>query len=265
MTERALRRSRDAYVGGVCAGIAERFDCDVIVVRILAVLLALATAGLAVIVYFVLWVMIPRSEASVAPYDIRPEQAESSTYGFVSCATDEDVCPETISFPGRIALVCGLGALFVAVLVLAPPVVSGTRWWQFWPIALIICGICLIVVPMRMRSASALHAAGLAIASLGATITPMSLGIMSWETLPNAFAYLWILVLLGIVLYVFGLIRGVSALMMAGALCISLFGLATLYLFGVPGELDHLELMMPNGQALVVRGALQRLFEMLLF
>lgn len=262
MAESSLHRSRDAYVGGVCAGIAERFDCDVIVVRILAILLAMTTLGLAVVVYFVLWIALPRSEASAAPYDIRPEQAESSIYGLVSWNAD-DVRPEVISFPGRIALVCGLGALFVAVLVLAPPVVSGTRWWQFWPIAFIICGLCLIVIPMRLRCASALHAAGFVVASLGATFVPMSLGIVSWETLPYAFSSLWALVLLGIVLYIVGIVRSVSALMMAGALCISLFGVLTLYLFGMPGELEHLELMMPGGQAFVVHGTLQQLFNLL--
>ena len=38
---RQLYRSRNALVGGVCAGIAERFDVDPLVVRILFLTLSL--------------------------------------------------------------------------------------------------------------------------------------------------------------------------------------------------------------------------------
>ncbi len=43
MTDLELRRDRDqAMAGGVCAGIASRFDYDVTLVRVVTVLLAFA-------------------------------------------------------------------------------------------------------------------------------------------------------------------------------------------------------------------------------
>ena len=48
--EKRACRSRDAYLGGVCAGLAEYYDLDPIVVRILTVLITIMTLGLGVLV-----------------------------------------------------------------------------------------------------------------------------------------------------------------------------------------------------------------------
>ena len=55
-----LQRSGDEAIAGVCAGIADRFDVDPLVVRILAVLFAIVTFGLVLPVYAVIWLVIPR-------------------------------------------------------------------------------------------------------------------------------------------------------------------------------------------------------------
>ena len=76
-----LYRSRDAYVGGVCAGIAEHLDFDPIVIRILAILLTVVTLGLGGVAYLLLWALIPRRPELSATYDIIPERAESIAHG----------------------------------------------------------------------------------------------------------------------------------------------------------------------------------------
>ena len=48
MTYAQVYRSHDACVGGVCAGIAERYDFDPIVMRILAILLIAVTRYISV-------------------------------------------------------------------------------------------------------------------------------------------------------------------------------------------------------------------------
>jgi phage shock protein PspC (stress-responsive transcriptional regulator) len=53
-----LVRPRDRVVGGVCAGLARRFDMSPTVVRALFVLSCLLP-GPQVLVYLVLWVMMP--------------------------------------------------------------------------------------------------------------------------------------------------------------------------------------------------------------
>jgi phage shock protein PspC (stress-responsive transcriptional regulator) len=49
-------------LGGVAAGIAEYFNVDPTLIRLLFVLLAFATAGFPVVLlYFILWVIMPRN------------------------------------------------------------------------------------------------------------------------------------------------------------------------------------------------------------
>ena len=55
------RRPDDGKVGGVCAGIADYFDLDPLVVRIGAV--ALAVAGPGIFIYILAWIFVPSTEA----------------------------------------------------------------------------------------------------------------------------------------------------------------------------------------------------------
>ena len=76
-----LRRSRDAVVGGVCAGIADYLSVDPVVVRIWAVILACLTAGVAVVVYAGLWCFLPLEPETFAACEVVPESARSEAYG----------------------------------------------------------------------------------------------------------------------------------------------------------------------------------------
>lgn len=57
--KRIYRSENDSVIGGVCAGIGEYFEVDPVLIRIIAVILALlAFSG--VIAYFILWIIIPK-------------------------------------------------------------------------------------------------------------------------------------------------------------------------------------------------------------
>ena len=60
---RKIYRSDDTAIAGVCSGIAEGLDMDPATVRILAVLLVLATFGLFTLVYATLWLVLPKHVA----------------------------------------------------------------------------------------------------------------------------------------------------------------------------------------------------------
>lgn len=60
MERRRLFRSRDdRMIAGVCGGIAEYFDIDPTLVRIVFVILALPGLVPAVLLYLILWAVIP--------------------------------------------------------------------------------------------------------------------------------------------------------------------------------------------------------------
>jgi len=57
---RTLRRSMaNRMIAGVCGGIAEYLDLDPTVVRVVYVLLSLFTAFAGILVYLILWLLIP--------------------------------------------------------------------------------------------------------------------------------------------------------------------------------------------------------------
>lgn len=55
-----LYRSDHSMIAGVCAGIAEYFGWDPTLVRIAYILLSIFTVFSGVIVYLILWIVIPK-------------------------------------------------------------------------------------------------------------------------------------------------------------------------------------------------------------
>jgi phage shock protein C len=62
---RPLRRSRtERVIAGVCAGLAHHFGLDVTLMRILYVLVSILSAAFpGILVYIVLWIVIPEEPA----------------------------------------------------------------------------------------------------------------------------------------------------------------------------------------------------------
>jgi phage shock protein PspC (stress-responsive transcriptional regulator) len=60
-----MRSRDDAWLGGVCGGIAKRFGWDVTVIRVLFVA-SILLPGPQVLLYLVLWLIIPREPAQPA-------------------------------------------------------------------------------------------------------------------------------------------------------------------------------------------------------
>jgi phage shock protein PspC (stress-responsive transcriptional regulator) len=63
--KRLMRSSRDKKIGGVCAGLADYFDLDPTLVRIVW-LLAVFCAGTGLLLYIILWIALPLAPAATA-------------------------------------------------------------------------------------------------------------------------------------------------------------------------------------------------------
>lgn len=62
--KRLTRRPDDGMIAGVAAGVAERFDIDVTLVRLAFVAFAIVSAGTAIVLYLVAAVIMPRADES---------------------------------------------------------------------------------------------------------------------------------------------------------------------------------------------------------
>jgi phage shock protein C len=63
---RLMRSSTDKKIAGVCAGLADYFDLDPTIVRVLW-FLAVFFAGTGFLAYIILWIVLPLAPAGVIP------------------------------------------------------------------------------------------------------------------------------------------------------------------------------------------------------
>jgi len=151
--ERLYRSSTQKVLGGVCGGLGEYFNIDPTLVRIIYILVTVATGillGLAL--YIVLWLIVP-SEASVGK-SIREsmrenvdEMAQSARdigngVGATLRRTPEEgprrIEPEALA--GLILVVIGLVFLLANFDLL-----GWFRWGRLWPLVIIVIGLLLLL------------------------------------------------------------------------------------------------------------------------
>ena len=80
-SEKRLLRSRKALIGGVCAGVADYFNVDPVIVRIIMVVFTLASGGLLGIAYILLWIVLPlepKEEARIAAAEQAKAEQEAA-------------------------------------------------------------------------------------------------------------------------------------------------------------------------------------------
>ena len=249
-----LYRASDGCLGGVCAGLAHRYGYDPIVIRILVLLGALMTLGFGAFIYLALWSALPLEPENGIPLDVSPESVESSAYGCVDYPGDyaQATGKETLSIAIWIVVAICFLLLFVIVVANVSSMIGGSQWWQFWPLGLVICGICLIVVPIKGRFEVLWHAVGVVAVALAVSCLPMTLGVLAWSTFAYAFERMWPLLIAAVVLMVVGTRQKESALTIAGSLAVALFCLIMLVFYAVPGDVAHLLIRMPGGRSIYI-------------
>ena len=249
-SKRRLYRSRDAYVGGVCAGIANYCEVDPLVIRIMAVLLMVVTAGLASIAYLVLWAHVPLEPDKSGPYDVMVQDAKRASHheADLYLVTDDEGQKELVRLPlrglsllSRVVIVVALGALALATALLLGLLVPGVPWWNFWPVLPFITGLFFIVVPVRSRHCSAWRAAGIMLAASSIAVLPICTGLVSPRTIPYAIQLFWPLLLAAAILFVVGVWSCSSAVTMFGAFGFIAFCAVSAACCIIPGPIGLLD------------------------
>lgn len=148
--ERRLRRSRsDQVLGGVCAGIAHYFNTDPLLIRLVFVVFTLAQ-GAGVLLYVLLWVLMPVEGAEPAPAG-----ADVIRAGVAGVGSDVSRAAARLRGVAPDARRQGmwLGGLLVVVGLYLLALNQGLFAWWNWsvagPVLLILIG--LILVKRRLR------------------------------------------------------------------------------------------------------------------
>lgn len=170
--ERRLYRSQHNRVFlGICGGIGEYFHLDPVIIRVIAVIIALATwvvPGL--IAYFIMALIIPLEGSSVdTPRDSLRENVSdmrdtTSRLGEEIRTTFENkgtsktgapdepkpatLSPHAVSSSGLYILgliIIAIGVFFILINIF------GWFWHYLWPILLIVAGLIIIIIVARRR------------------------------------------------------------------------------------------------------------------
>ncbi len=145
MADRLYKSKTDRMITGVAGGIAEYFDFDPTLVRAAWVILAFVTAGVGVLAYIALAIIVPErtSEAGGVTHDVSGVQ---DAEGESASATDDSVGSAALGVHvrrrgvfGGVALIV-IGAVFLASNL---GLFSWFDWGRFWPVILIFLGLWL--------------------------------------------------------------------------------------------------------------------------
>lgn len=133
MDKRLQRSSSNKIVAGVCGGFGEYFDVDPVFVRIIAVVLALTTHGFGIVAYIIAWIIMPKQEEALVE--------EGTTQVDVKYSSWNKYLP-------------GLILIGIGLILLMRDMWYWFHWEDFWPVALVLGGLYLILRKTGRRERS---------------------------------------------------------------------------------------------------------------
>jgi len=141
--KRLYRSTTDVVLGGVCAGLGEYFNIDPVIFRIIFVISFFAGAG--ILVYIILWVLIPPKEYTgtynaekVAEQGAKEIEQKAETF-----AQNFEKNRNTNLWIGIIIIIAGIYFLLSNFGFFN--VFRFLRFDMLWPLILVIIGISLLI------------------------------------------------------------------------------------------------------------------------
>jgi phage shock protein PspC (stress-responsive transcriptional regulator) len=152
-TNRLYRSTTSRVFGGVAGGIAEYFDVDPIIIRMLFAVIAFAGGG-GVLVYIILWIAIPPRPIFPPHFHMGGDPASPPPPpGSFEASSDQSqpyqAEPMNTSFvdrekSNRGGLIGGLVLITLGAIFLADKLIPRINFGDIWPLILVVVGAVLI-------------------------------------------------------------------------------------------------------------------------
>lgn len=135
MAKKLYRNTTDRMIWGVCGGLSEYFDIDVSLIRVIFVVLALAS-GVGILLYIILAIIVPSAStpATVSP-EVTP--AQQPAHPAPDLRRGRMLIGALLVLVGVIFLLSNLGLWWLS-------------WSTVWPLLLVAIGV-MIVLGRRRR------------------------------------------------------------------------------------------------------------------
>ncbi len=158
--KRLFRSAKSKVFGGVAGGIAEYFDIDPIIIRLLFVIIAFAGGGGA-LVYLILWIALPLEP--ITPFTMNmgssnmgstetpgaDANADPSSADYNTGTTSPFTLP--VKPENRNGLIGGIVLICLGMVFLANRFIPSINFHDLWPLLLVVLGGVLIATSMAER------------------------------------------------------------------------------------------------------------------
>ncbi len=142
-SERLYRSRTNKVIGGVAGGLADYFNIDVVLARVVFVLLAMFGGG-GVLIYIVMWIVIP---AQTTYLNTGNQQNSNNQNADDYVHYDESDKKFTTRKPAKnsnTGLIAGIILIFMGLIFLVDRLMPWYNITDFWPLILVIVGVLII-------------------------------------------------------------------------------------------------------------------------
>lgn len=199
------RDPQAGVIGGVCAGIAESLDVDVLLVRVAAIVALIMTFGLVTALYLVLWTILPVKPDKGVFIEIEPSRVQSEHYEKVVNVRSDKAQPgkaevkvieerprtyrsrrtarSLAAYRFSLLIFCISLVAITCIIALAISVSPGTTFLSFVPLYLISVGLFFMVMPSQSRPFSVRICMMVLCFEFCFVLLPFTLGLCTYEDL----------------------------------------------------------------------------------
>ena len=151
MKTKLVRSQTDKMLAGVCGGLAAYLGIEAIWVRLFFVLVTVVPNGFGVLLYIILWIIMPEAGREDLPADQRI-QANAQDMAGRAQEFAKDVEQSVRALPNRqAAILIGVALVAFGVVLLLNNL--NLVWWlrfdQWWPLLLVVGGVALLISRIR--------------------------------------------------------------------------------------------------------------------
>ena len=142
MTKQLFRSKINRKVSGVCGGIAEYFDIDPVIIRVIFVVTTLCW-GFGLLIYIILWIVVPSAPMNIeSVYEKKTQDTQEKRFENTSSS-------ENRSHKGR--TIGGILLILLGVLILMDNISAFLSFSTYWPVLLIVIGILILLLNFKKK------------------------------------------------------------------------------------------------------------------
>lgn len=144
MTKKLYRNEDEAMLAGVCSGLADYFDLDVTLVRVIFVLLLIG-GGSGLLIYIILWIVTPLKKGGAIIENKEDVKDLVSDLTKKTRNMAKEIRKDVKTSPRKSGAILGIILMALGVMILLEKIMPMViRWDYVWPGVLIFVGGYLV-------------------------------------------------------------------------------------------------------------------------